>query len=257
MSIYDKTFLTQRCLRIMSVVLITGANRGIGFEAAKQLAESGHDVIIGSRNKKRGDDAVLELADQGLTVSSVKLDVTIPEDIEAAVEFVNSKFGKLDALVNNAGIMHKEEQWIGNSTLDISEKALTQTFFVNFFGPFRVSRAFVPLLEKGDNARIVNLSAKLASLQLHADRRSEVGNTKPFAYNASKTALNQLTTHLAHALRRKKIKVVSIYPGWVKTQMGGDNAKYELKDGVKTFLHAVTGDIETATFFHDDHEVPW
>ena len=245
------------CYRSMRTILITGANRGIGLESAKQLAQKGNQVIIGSRNKKRGDDAIADLQAQGLSIDCVKLDVTLNDDIEKAYAYIEEKYGKLDVLVNNAGIMHSEEKWIGNSVLDVSEKALTQTMFVNFFGPFRMARTFVPLLEKGEDARIVNLSAKLASLSLHADRKSAVGNTKPFAYNTSKTALNQLTTHLAHALRRKKIKVVSIYPGWVQTEMGGANATYPVEEGVGTVLKAINDNIETATFFHDDHDVPW
>jgi NAD(P)-dependent dehydrogenase (short-subunit alcohol dehydrogenase family) len=241
----------------MKIALITGANRGLGLETARQLGNKGFIVLIGSRNKLRGDEAVQLLQKEGINAHSIKLDVALIEDIENAVIFIEQTFGKLDILVNNAGMMHSEEGWIGNSILTVSEAALTKTFVVNFFGPIRVSRAMIPLLEKGEDARIINVSAKLASLTLQADRKSPVYGSKPFAYNASKTALNQLTLHLAHALRRQKIKVISVYPGWVKTRMGGENATLEPQEGVQTTMRACLEDVSSGTFIHDDHEIEW
>jgi NAD(P)-dependent dehydrogenase (short-subunit alcohol dehydrogenase family) len=241
----------------MKVALITGANRGLGFETARQLGKNGFTVLIGARNKLRGDEAAQLLTDEGIVAHAVKLDVALSEDIENAAIYIEENFGKLDILVNNAGMMHNEEGWVGNSVLTVSEAALTKTFVVNFFGPIRVSRAMIPLLEKGEDARIVNVSAKLASLTLQADRKSPVYGSKPFAYNASKTALNQLTLHLAHALRRQKIRVISVYPGWVKTRMGGENAALEPQEGVQTALRACLEDVASGTFIHDDHEIAW
>jgi NAD(P)-dependent dehydrogenase (short-subunit alcohol dehydrogenase family) len=241
----------------MKTAFITGGNRGIGFETAKQLGLKGFTVIIGSRNKQRGEEAVVQLQTENIDAHFVVLDVTQPQTIESAVQFIETSFGKLDVLVNNAGIMHPEESWIGNTALTISESALTKTFITNFFGPIRVTQACIPLLELGEDARIINVSAKLASLTYQSDRKSQVYNSKPFAYNASKTALNQWTVHLAHALRRQKIKVVSIYPGWVKTRMGGDNASLEPIEGVQTILRAVFEDVESGSFIHEDHQLPW
>jgi NAD(P)-dependent dehydrogenase (short-subunit alcohol dehydrogenase family) len=241
----------------MKVALITGANKGLGFETARQLGNLGYIIILGSRNKQRGELAAETLKNEGLTVYPVQLDLALAEHVAPVVQFIEENFGKLDLLINNAGMMSKEESWIGNSVLTVSEKELIKTFTTNFFGPFRLTRALIPLLAKGEDSRILNLSAKLASMSLQTAPRSEISNSKPFAYNASKTLLNQLTIHLAHALRREKIKVLSIYPGWVQTDMGGEKATYLPEEGANHIVMAATQEVKTASFLYKLDELTW
>lgn len=241
----------------MKVALITGANKGLGFETARQLGHLGYEIILCSRNKQRGEQAASILKAEGISVYPVQLDMVLAEQIPPLVDFITTTFGKLDLLINNAGMMSKEESWIGNSVLTVSEKELIKTFTSNFFGPFRLTRALVDLLSKGENSRIINISAKLASLSLQTAPRSEISNSKPFAYNASKALLNQLTVHLAHALRRQKIKVVSVYPGWAQTDMGGEKATYTVQEGASHIVMTATQDIESATFLYKLDRLTW
>ncbi len=242
----------------MQTIVITGANKGIGFALAQVLGEIGHTIILTSRKNSEGLKAVNELKSAGIDCHFFKMDVVLNEEIEATAAAINQQFGKIDILINNAGMMHSEEGWIGNSTLQVSEKALTKTFLTNFIGPWKVSKAFVPLLELSDAGQIINVSAKIASLTLASDKKNPVFNSKPFAYNASKGALNQLTVHLAHALRRQKIKVISIYPGWVQTDMGGQNATYTPLQAARQIASIVSdSEVVSGSFLDYEHELPW
>ena len=206
------------------IALITGANKGIGFETAKQLGKEGVTVIIGSRNKERGEKAVADLKAEGIDVEFMKLDVDDAADISHAYDYISNKFGKLDILVNNAGIQIEQDGFGANTTAATDEAVLTQTFATNFFNVVKLTNTLLPLIKKSNAGRIVNLSSILGSLTLHADPNSPIYASKLFSYNASKTALNAYTVHLAAALADTNIKVNSGHPGWVKTDLGSDAA---------------------------------
>jgi NAD(P)-dependent dehydrogenase (short-subunit alcohol dehydrogenase family) len=239
------------------IALVTGANKGIGFETARQLAESGGvHVILAARDRAKGVAAALVLQGEGLDVEALGLDVTNAAIIAAAAEEVAAKFGKLDILINNAGIgLDDGKKKVSEQTLDTWRK----TFDTNVFGLIAVTQAFLPLLHKSDAGRIVNLSSILASLTLHSDPGSPIYDFKVPAYNASKTAVNAWTVQLAYELKDTKIKVNSAHPGWVKTDMGGPAAPMEIVDGAKTSvaLASIDADGPNGAFIHVGATLPW
>ena len=239
------------------IALISGANKGIGFETARQLGKLGVTVLVGARDLAKGQAAVEELKKDGVDAEAVKFDVVNAADIKAAAEKVEKDYGKLDILINNAGVM--VEPIGGNTSVTIAEKDLRDTFETNFFSVIAVTNAFLPLLEKSDAGRIVNVSSILGSLTLHATEGSPIYEAKALAYDASKTALNAYTVHLAHALKDTKIKVNSAHPGWVKTDMGTDAAPMDVVDGAKTEVELATlgPDGPTGGFFHLGETISW
>lgn len=208
----------------MHLALITGANRGIGYALADTLCSRGFHVLVGARSLERGEQAAAQLRSRGGNADALLLDLEQPETFTAAAEHIAARFGVLDVLVNNAGIMIEAEEWNTNTTLTIPPAVLHRTFQVNFFGPVELTQQLLPLLRKSTDGRIVNISTILASLQLHATPGSNTYPTKTFGYNSSKTALNAFTVHLAHALQGTPIKVISVHPGWVQTKLGGKGA---------------------------------
>jgi NAD(P)-dependent dehydrogenase (short-subunit alcohol dehydrogenase family) len=238
------------------IVLISGANKGIGLETARQLGKQGHTVLLGSRDKARGERAVAQLKAEGVDAHLVELDVNDRGSIQRAAASITERFGKLDTLVNNAGVAL--EGW-GMTTSAVTEETWRKTFETNFFAVVAVTQAMLPLLRKGKAARIVNVSSTLGSTTLHADPKSPIYDFKSAAYDASKAALNSYTVHLAHELCGADIKVNSAHPGWVKTDLGGANAPMELVDGAKTsvWLATLPSDGPTAGFFHMQERLPW
>ncbi len=241
------------------IALITGANKGIGFETARQLGNEGVTIIAAARNEEKGNYAVELLKKEGIDIEFLKLDVDNEADIKAAVEYISSTYGKLDILINNAGIQVESENWGINNTENISEQALRQTLDTNFFNVVKLTNALLPLIKKSEAGRIVNLSSILGSLALHANPASPIYSSKLFAYDTSKTALNSFTIHLAAALAETKIKVNSAHPGWVKTDMGTDAAPMEIADGAKTSvaLALLNADGPTGKYIHLGNELPW
>lgn len=239
------------------VALISGANKGIGFETARQLGQKGITVILGARDLPKGEAAAAQLKKEGIDARAVKLDVVNPADIKAVADTIARDYGHLDILVNNAGIML--EAIGGNNTSTVSDEILRKTFDTNFFATVAVTRAFLPLLKKSDAGRIVNVSSILGSLALHATEGSPIYEAKALAYDASKAALNSFTIHLAHELKETKIKVNSAHPGWVKTDMGTDAAPMEIVDGAKTEVElAMLGpDGPTGGYFHMGQSITW
>jgi len=239
------------------IALVTGANNGLGLETSRSLAQQGMTVLLGVRDLEKGAQAVNALQD--LDVTPLKLDVTREDHIVAAKEFIENRFGRLDVLVNNAGMIHPEEPLFANSAETVSQAALKETFDVNFFGQVNLTQALLPLIKKSPAGRIVNVSSILGSLTLHSDESSDATGVKPLAYDASKTALNQFTVHLAAALQGTAIKVNSVHPGWVKTDLGGHQAPMEVTEGAETSVRLATLGAEgpTGRFFHFDEEVPW
>jgi NAD(P)-dependent dehydrogenase (short-subunit alcohol dehydrogenase family) len=240
------------------IALVSGANKGLGLETARQLGKLGYTVLLGSRDPLKGEVAARSLRDAGLDARVIKLDVTRQSDIDAAVKTIEADYGKLDVLVNNAGVM-QEKGWTQNRTSTTDPASLRATFEANVFAVAALTQALLPLLRNAEAARIVNVSSILGSVSLQATKGSPTYNTKLFAYNASKAALNMYTIHLAHELRGTKIKVNSAHPGWVTTDLGGSGAPMDVVDGAKTEVELATlgEDGPTGGFFHAGKEIAW
>jgi NAD(P)-dependent dehydrogenase (short-subunit alcohol dehydrogenase family) len=229
------------------LALVTGANRGLGLETARQLAERGFSVIAGARDIEAGEAAARRLRAGGLDVSARQLDVTDDEEVSSlAAEFADEP-GRLEALINNAGI------YPGSSTeeaVDADPGDLRRAFEVNTLGPWRCCRAFVPLLRGGDHPRIVNVSSGSGQL-------AEMGPGW-LAYRLSKVALNALTRVLANDLRGNGILVNAVCPGWVATDMGGPGGR-PVADGAAGIVWAATlpDDGPTGGFFRDGRALDW
>jgi NAD(P)-dependent dehydrogenase (short-subunit alcohol dehydrogenase family) len=244
------------------VAFITGGARGIGFETARQLGKKGFTVVLGVRDAKKGDDAVKVLQGEGIKAEKLVGDINTASGREAIRAELERAHGKLDVLVNNAGIHIEPEAAPGspaNNTSRVGPEILRQTFEVNFFTPVQLTQALLPLLRKAPAARVVNLSSGLGSLTLHSDPEQGIYGLKPFAYDSSKTALNAFTVHLAQELRDTPIKVNSAHPGWVKTDMGGSDADLDLSEGAKTSVELATlaADGPSGGFFHLGQPLPW
>jgi NAD(P)-dependent dehydrogenase (short-subunit alcohol dehydrogenase family) len=230
-----------------SVALVTGANRGIGFEVARRLARLGFDVILGARDALKGEEAAVELAREGLKVYAGRLDVTDERSVEALKSWVVERFGGLDVLVNNAAILYDTWQRAENADF----RTVREAFETNTLGAWRVSKAFIPLLRESARGRIVNVSSESGSL-------ASMGGGTP-AYSVSKAALNALTRMLADELRRDGILVNSVCPGWVATEMGGPNAPRTPEEGAAGVVWAATlpDGGPTGGFFRDGESLPW
>jgi NAD(P)-dependent dehydrogenase (short-subunit alcohol dehydrogenase family) len=242
------------------IAFITGGNRGLGYQTALLLGEAGVKVVIGSRDLKHGEDAVAKLRAAGADADVIEFDVTKAADHRKAYDYFEAKYGLLDILVNNAGVASGRFPPVGpEHSVAAPEETLRRIFETNFFAPVALTNALLPLIRKSASGRIVNLSSALASLALHADPKSRLYAAKSFAYDASKTALNAFTIHLAYELRDTKIKVNSADPGWVKTDMGGPNAALELSEGGKTSadLALLGEDGPTGGYFHLGKPMPW
>jgi NAD(P)-dependent dehydrogenase (short-subunit alcohol dehydrogenase family) len=245
------------------IAFITGANRGLGLETARELGKTGIVVVIAARDSEKGEAAAAKLRDEGITAESLGFDVTRSEDHQKAYDYFAKKYGRLDILVNNAGVL-KENQISAtgsgpNPVSAVSPEILRETFETNFFAPVALTQKLLPLICKAPEGRIVNVSSILGSLTLHSDPNSPIYAFKTFAYDASKAALNSFTVHLAFELRNDKIKVNSAHPGWVKTDMGGPNAMMEVSEGGKTSAQLATlpDDGPNGGFFHLGQPVPW
>jgi NAD(P)-dependent dehydrogenase (short-subunit alcohol dehydrogenase family) len=240
------------------VALITGANRGIGLETARQLGKNGITVVVAARTLKAAKETAATLQGEGIDVFPVQLDVTKEDDRKSAAKVVAEKYGKLDILINNAGVGAEDGMFVLKA-VETTEAELQKVFGTNVFSVIAVTREFLPLLKKSPAGRIVNLSSILGSLTLHADPNSPIASVKTFAYDASKTALNAFTVHLAAELKDTNIKVNSAHPGWVKTEMGTDQAPMEIVDGAKTSvqLALIGSDGPNGRFIHMGSELPW
>jgi NAD(P)-dependent dehydrogenase (short-subunit alcohol dehydrogenase family) len=238
-----------------TIALITGANKGIGLEAARQLAKTGAHVLIGARDAAKGQAAVQTLQAEGLSAELLELDVTQEASVKAAAQNVTQRHGKLDILVNNAGINPEFPQGIF-SIDQLSLEMLMQIYQTNFFGAFLAMREFLPLLRKSDAGRIVNVSSSLGSL---------TGQSKPdsvfhiMGYNSSKAALNALTIQMSKQLADTSIKVNSVCPGWVKTDLGSDAAPRTVQEGARIVIKLATlpQDGANGGFFNEDGVIAW
>jgi len=240
------------------VAFITGANRGIGFETSKKLAESGIKVILGSRDLKKGEEAVKKLSNFGIDADLVQYDAFDDDAPQKVYDYILEKYKKLDILINNAGVLLSGNLFVTNSST-ISDKNLKDTFQTNFFSVISLTQKLLPLIKKSNAGRIVNVSTILSSLTLHSAKDSPITPAKEIAYNASKTALNAFTIHLAIELKDTNIKVNSGHPGWVKTELGGPNAPIEVEESYKTSLRLATLDDDgpSGGLFHENDIIPW
>lgn len=239
------------------VAFITGANRGIGLETARGLGRLGIDVVLGVRNAERAEEAIAALRADGITAAAIAFDARRPATFNNAYDHIVHHYGQLDILVNNAGILL--ENLFSADASTVSQAKLRETFEVNFFAVVELTQLLLPLIRLAPAGRIVNLSSILGSLTLQSDPKSTIAAAKSFAYNASKTALNAFTVHLADELRDTGIKVNSAHPGWVRTELGGDNAPIEVADGALTSIQLATlpADGPTGGYFHLGETLPW
>jgi NAD(P)-dependent dehydrogenase (short-subunit alcohol dehydrogenase family) len=239
----------------MKVALITGANRGIGFEIARQLGTLGFTVLVGARDMKRGAEAAGRLGQDGIHALPIVLDVTDNVTIEAAVREVEREFGKLDVLVNNAGVALDR----GMKPSEVPLALLRATYETNVFGPVAVLQAFLPLLRKSDAGRVVNASSELASLERNGDPEFEFGHLNLLAYNSSKTALNAVTVQLAKELRETGIKINAADPGYTATDFNQHRGTQSVVQGARTAVRLATLPAEgpTGGFFAEEGPIPW
>ncbi|HEY4973344.1 MAG TPA: SDR family oxidoreductase [Steroidobacteraceae bacterium] len=236
--------------------LVTGANKGIGLETARQLAQRGIHLLVGARDRNKSEAAVAELRSEGLSAEAIVIDVISEESIRRALDEVASRHQSLDILVNNAGVL------LDDSTKPPSQQTLEvwrRTYEANVFGVVAVTRAFLPLLRQAPAARIVNVSSILGSLTLHSDPSSRVYGSSSVAYDSSKTALNAWTISLAIELRQTPIKVNAVHPGHVKTDMGGQAAPMQIVDGARSSVEMATlaADGPTGSYVHLGKSLPW
>lgn len=229
------------------IALITGANRGIGFEICRQLAGQGLNVILTSRSEQKGYQAVERLEYQGIDVHYHPLDVTDEKSVEQVVKYVKKQFGRLDVLVNNAGVYLDE----GISIFKLDVDMFRQTLEVNTLGPFVMCKAFVPMMRDNNYGRVVNISSGYGSMK---EMSSYVA-----AYRTSKLALNALTRIIACEVRAFNVKVNAMCPGWVRTEMGGPRATRSPGQGADTavWLATLTDDGPTGGFFRDRELIDW
>jgi NAD(P)-dependent dehydrogenase (short-subunit alcohol dehydrogenase family) len=238
------------------IALITGGNKGLGLETARQLGKEGITVLIGCRDAGRGALAAKELAKEGITAAVVALEVTDAASIQAAVSHIDKTHGRLDILINNAGILDYAAE-TGPETTTLA--TFRRVFETNFFGLIAVTQAFLPLLKRSPAGRIVNLSSVLGSISEHSDPNSGIFQARYCAYDTSKAALNLYTVELALTLKGTAIKVNAAHPGWVKTDLGGDGAPLPVTVGAKTAvsLALIGADGPTGGYFHQGVHLRW
>ncbi|MFI5205098.1 MAG: SDR family NAD(P)-dependent oxidoreductase [Flavobacteriales bacterium] len=230
----------------MKTALITGSNKGIGFETARQLGKKGFHVIISGRNEKKLQEAIKKLESENILCAALLMDINDAEKINTAATVFQKMNIELDVLINNAAILLKEDLALSNQ----NEKILFDTLQTNCFGLVRVVYAFLPYMKT--HSRIINISSGGGSLT------DPVGGWAP-AYCVSKTLVNSITRQLAHELSPKKISVNAVCPGWVRTDMGGEGAARPVEKGAETpvWLAVEASEKFTGMFFRDKKEIPW
>ena len=228
------------------IAVVTGGNRGIGLEICRQLAQLGYQVVLTSRDEVQGLGAQQRLVAEGAEVGYHPLDVTDAESVHRLAEVLQQAYGRVDVLVNNAGVM-LDDRDVLEADLDI----VRATMETNVYGPWQLTQALVPLMQQHGYGRIVNLSSGMGQL-------SGMGSHRP-AYRLSKTALNALTRILAAQLQGSNILVNSMSPGWVRTDMGGPSAPRSVEEGADTavWLATLPDDGPTGGFFQDRKPIPW
>lgn len=238
------------------VALITGANKGIGYEVARQLGEQGIHVLVGARDESRGKAAAERLQTQNITATYLPLDVTDTESIKEATVYISKEFGKLDILVNNAGISG------GNIAIPPSKTdmdVVRAVYETNFFGVAHVTIAMIPLLKQADHARIVNVSSSLGSMTMALDPSDMFYDINSLQYQSSKVALNAITVEFAKELQSNGIKVNAACPGFADTDFNGHRGTKPVAQAAVVIVKLCTLGVDgpTATFQNEDGELPW
>lgn len=236
------------------VALVTGANKGLGKEIARQLGTQGYTVILTARDDEAGKAAAAELTAAGCDAHAIHLDVTNSDDIANLATYIEKTFGKLDVLVNNAGIAL---EWDGEPTNAVKVR---RTLEVNLIAPYAITEALVPLLSRSDDARIINHSSMLGSIGAAENMWDNMATFMAVGYSTSKAGLNMLTLMQSKTLAEKGIAVAAAHPGWVKTDLGTDAAPMEVDEGASTVVGLVT--IERRQFPHGQlqhkgERMPW
>jgi NAD(P)-dependent dehydrogenase (short-subunit alcohol dehydrogenase family) len=232
------------------IALVTGANRGLGFETCQQLGQCGFHVVLASRDSRQGEEAANLLQAEGWDITYHRLDVTRLDHVHGIHNFIVNEYGRLDVLVNNAGI-HLEPE---TNVLEASIESFETTLTVNFYGPLHLMQAFIPLMKTKDYGRVVNVSSTGGSLFLMSTLRGTLA-----AYRVSKAALNALTRLAAGAVRDYDIKVNSMCPGTIRTDMGAPKAPRSPAEGAETIVWLATlpPSGPSGKFFKDKKRLPW
>jgi NAD(P)-dependent dehydrogenase (short-subunit alcohol dehydrogenase family) len=237
------------------IALITGANKGIGFEVARQLGKEGITVLVGARDPQLGEGAAEKLRTVGVDAHFIELDVTKPESIAKAAEQIRRQYDKVDILVNNAGVVAK-----GDGPPSVADPdAVRRVLEVNFFGVLAVTQAMLPLVRKAPSGRIVMVSSGLGSLTWNADPNWSFAAIKPLGYNGSKAILNMMTVQLAWELRDTPIKVNTVNPGYTATDLNGNSGTQTIEEGAAETVRQslAPDDAPTGGFFETGGVVPW
>jgi NAD(P)-dependent dehydrogenase (short-subunit alcohol dehydrogenase family) len=237
------------------IALVTGANKGIGYEIARGLANQGMTVFLGCRDMGRANTAAAQLAGEGRSVEPLFLDVTRMETIAAAASAIDSSYGKLDVLVNNAGIVRDFQS--KPSTADLG--LVREVYETNVFGVIALTQTVLPLLLHAPAGRIVNVSSSLGSLCLTSDPASPLGQFLALGYNTSKTALNAVTVQFANELRNTPVKVNAVDPGYVATDINNHSGPRTPEQGARIAIQMATvgEDGPTGGYFNDEGRLPW
>ncbi len=236
------------------VILITGSNKGLGKEIGRQLGKMGYTIVLTARNQMAGAAALAELKAEGCDAHFVRLDVTSPGDIDALVSDLDTKFGKMDVLVNNAGIALEWDGKPGNAD------KVRRTLEVNVIAPYTITEALIPLLSRSDDARVINHSSMLGSMGMAESMWDQMADFMSVGYATSKAALNMLTLIQSKTLQSKGIMVAAAHPGWVKTDMGTSAAPMELEEGAGTVvgLAIIPRDqFPNGQLVHKGERLPW
>jgi NAD(P)-dependent dehydrogenase (short-subunit alcohol dehydrogenase family) len=233
------------------IAVVTGGNRGMGFETCRQLARRGARVVLTSRDPAKGEAAAARLQGDGLDVRHHQLDVADDDGIARLAEFIRSEFGRLDILINNAGIVRGKDEPRERAmrTFEATPAGLREVLATNLIGPFLLCQALIPLMQ--GRGRVVNVSSGMGQLY-------DMGDSFP-AYRISKAGLNALTRIFARALEGTGIKVNAACPGWVRTDMGGSGAARSVEEGVATtiWLATLPDDGPSGGLFRDKKPIPW
>ncbi|MGW6504138.1 SDR family oxidoreductase [Nonomuraea angiospora] len=240
------------------IALVTGANKGLGLATARQLAERGCTVLLGSRDAERGAKAARELTESGLTVRPVRIDITDDTSVTKAAAFVDREYGRLDVLVNNAGVL------VRRPASEVSADDLRPEFETNVFGMVRVVHAMLPLLRRSSSPHIVNVSSDSATFANATEQGSMFARSHDsFTYSATKAAVNMLTVKYANAFlddpQLAHLKINAVTPGYVATDLNGFKGVRSTDEGARAVVHWATvgDDAETGGFFDEQGRAPW
>jgi NAD(P)-dependent dehydrogenase (short-subunit alcohol dehydrogenase family) len=236
------------------VALITGANKGIGFEVARQIAKAGWMVLAAARNEELGRQAAEKLQAEGLDVHFVHIDLNAKETAVTAAKAIRNQFGKLDLLINNAGISSKED----GPPSKVNIEAMETVMHTNYVGTVAVTQAMLPLLQRAGKAQVINVSSELGSISQQTDPDWKFAPVKVLAYCASKAAFNMFTVQLAYEFRDGNIAVNSVNPGYTATDLNGHSGPQTVEEGAAEIVRtALLNPPVTGKFLETAGEIPW